>query len=143
MRYNVYMTTTSSTSTTTTHDTGNGETIETGHACNPWGVTAFTHSATRTFKTERGAIAWLARRGYAADGTRLPEPTPGQRHAGEPCRWAHERGCRGRLVGERCATIAPGRYRPDPAGDIVILTCSRCGQAHGKVTFRSLVPEAG
>jgi len=33
---------------------------------------ALTHSASKTFKTERAATAWLVRRGYDIDGSRLP-----------------------------------------------------------------------
>jgi hypothetical protein len=52
-------------------DIGNNETIVTGYTKYDWGYTAFTHAESRShFKTERGAIAWLAKRGYNADGTR-------------------------------------------------------------------------
>jgi len=54
--------------TTRTDDIGNNETIVTGYSRNTWGFTALTHSDSRTFKTERGAIAWLARKGYDANG---------------------------------------------------------------------------
>jgi hypothetical protein len=33
---------------------------------------ALTRTHSKTFKTERGAVAWLARAGYNADGTRTP-----------------------------------------------------------------------
>jgi hypothetical protein len=58
------------TQTLTTHDRGNNETVVTGYSKNDWGYTALTLVESKTFKTERGAIAWLAKRGYKADGTR-------------------------------------------------------------------------
>lgn len=42
-------------------------------------------------------------------------------------------GCQGRLVLEPHTQFAPGRYRPDAEGDIVLLVCPQCGQSHGRV----------
>ena len=56
---------------TQTHDLGNNETVSTGIAPNNDGTyTALTRVESKTFKTERGAFDWLARRGYHADGTK-------------------------------------------------------------------------
>jgi glutamine cyclotransferase len=60
------------TQTLTTRDLGNNESISTGYVKNANGTfTALTYAQSKTFKTERGAIAWLARRSYNADGTRM------------------------------------------------------------------------
>ena len=59
---------------TTTHDFGNNSTRSTGavkQADGTWLCLTFVDS--KELKTERGAIAWLARRGYDADGSRLPQ----------------------------------------------------------------------
>lgn len=53
------------------HELTNNETIRTGVFPQAGGgFVALTRSASKTFKTERGAVAWLAQRGYSADGTR-------------------------------------------------------------------------
>ena len=61
------------------HDLGNNESVATGYEAVPpgqygnlprGGFVALTRTQSATFKTERGAIAWLARRGYNPDGTR-------------------------------------------------------------------------
>ena len=61
---------TTNTAGLTTHDFGNNETHATGATRTADGWLALTLVESRTFKTERGAIAWLARRGYRADGSR-------------------------------------------------------------------------
>ena len=55
----------------TKHDLGNNETVATGYTRDGAGFLALTRTESKEFKTERGAIRWLARRGYAADGSRL------------------------------------------------------------------------
>jgi len=61
---------------TTQHDIGNNETVSIGYV-DQGNITdgprflALTHVESRAFKTERGAIAWLKRRGYDAHGRRL------------------------------------------------------------------------
>lgn len=48
-----------------------GEGLTTGMSQNDSGTwTALTHSASKTFKTERGAAKWLAGRGYLPNGER-------------------------------------------------------------------------
>lgn len=37
------------------------------------GYTALTHASSKTFKSKGGALRWLKKRGYAADGSRLSE----------------------------------------------------------------------
>jgi hypothetical protein len=67
-RHTRYMNTTQ---TLTHRDLGNNESVATGYAKNSDGTfTALTNVQSKTFKTERGAVAWLAKRGYNADGTR-------------------------------------------------------------------------
>jgi hypothetical protein len=56
---------------TTHHDMGNNETLSTGINALPDGTfLALTLTASKSFKTERGAVRWLDARGYRADGTR-------------------------------------------------------------------------
>ncbi len=60
---------------TTKHDLGNNESAATGYelvntTAGPRYM-ALTRASSQMFKTERGAIKWLARRGYAADGGRI------------------------------------------------------------------------
>lgn len=58
---------------TTTLELGNNERISRGMVANANGTfLALTYAASKTFKTERGAIAWLAKRGLNPDGTYLP-----------------------------------------------------------------------
>jgi hypothetical protein len=65
------MTTKATTGTLTTHERGNNETLVTGYARQSDGTyTALTLAQSKTLKTERGAIRWLADRGYNPDGTR-------------------------------------------------------------------------
>lgn len=54
-----------------TLDLGNNEALSTGIAKTESGYLALTLTQSKTFKTEKGAIAWLAKRGYKADGTRF------------------------------------------------------------------------
>ena len=54
----------------TTHTMGNHESYSTGMTRDGAGWLCLTATESRTLKSERGAIAWLARRGYRADGTR-------------------------------------------------------------------------
>lgn len=54
----------------TSHDLGNNETRSTGMTRDGNGWLCLTGVESAWLKTERGAIAWLARRGYRADGTR-------------------------------------------------------------------------
>jgi hypothetical protein len=63
-------TTRSTTGTITQHDLGNNESISTGYFELHGEYIAMTRVESKTFKTERGAVAWLAKRGYNADGTR-------------------------------------------------------------------------
>lgn len=56
-----------------THNNGNNETIATGIAANTDGTfTALTLTASKTFRTQAGAVRWLSRRGYQANGVRKP-----------------------------------------------------------------------
>ena len=55
----------------TTYDLGNNEGFVVGVFAEPDGrYLALTAHASKRFKTTKGAEAWLARRGYNADGTR-------------------------------------------------------------------------
>lgn len=56
-----------------THDLGNNESAVVGMARNADGTyTALTRTESKAdFKTEGGAIRWLARRGYDAEGNRV------------------------------------------------------------------------
>jgi hypothetical protein len=56
--------------TTTRTDLGNNERISRGIVRTSGGYLALTFAASKEFKTEAGAIKWLARRGINADGTR-------------------------------------------------------------------------
>ena len=56
--------------TTKTHELGNGDFLATGYVFHDGIYTAMTRIDSRDFKTEKGAIAWLARWGYSADGKR-------------------------------------------------------------------------
>jgi hypothetical protein len=49
---------------------GNNETLSTGVFPSESGWTALTLTQSKSFKTVKGAIAWLAKRGYNADGTK-------------------------------------------------------------------------
>ncbi|MFI5296646.1 MAG: DUF1391 family protein [Polyangiales bacterium] len=53
------------------HDRGNTESRVTGIACDRGRYTALTLAESASFKTERGAVRWLERRGYGPDGERL------------------------------------------------------------------------
>jgi hypothetical protein len=53
-----------------TQDQGNNETKSRGIFELHGRFTALTFSESKTFKTCKGAEAWLARRGYNADGSR-------------------------------------------------------------------------
>jgi hypothetical protein len=53
-----------------TQDQGNGETKSRGVFELHGRFTALTFAESKTFKTRKGAEAWLARRGYNADGSR-------------------------------------------------------------------------
>lgn len=56
---------------TKSHDMGNNESLATGIDENSDGTyTALTLSASKTFKTLKGATKWLAARGYKANGER-------------------------------------------------------------------------
>jgi len=53
----------------TSQDLGNNETISNGIAKNSDGTfTALTFSQSKSFKTEKGAIKWLEKRGYDKNG---------------------------------------------------------------------------
>ena len=52
-------------------DLGNNESATIGVVEVPGGFLALTLSSSKTFKTMRGAVAWLAVRGYKANGARL------------------------------------------------------------------------
>lgn len=54
-----------------TTDLGNNESTSRGMTRCGDGWLALTSVESRTLKTERGAIAWLARRGLRADGSRV------------------------------------------------------------------------
>jgi hypothetical protein len=64
------MNTTQTDATLTTHHMNNNESVSTGYFELHGEYVAMTRVDSKTFKTERGAIAWLAKRGYNADGTR-------------------------------------------------------------------------
>jgi hypothetical protein len=53
-----------------TQDQGNNETISRGIFELHGKFTALTFSESKTFKTRKGAEAWLAARGYNPDGSR-------------------------------------------------------------------------
>lgn len=55
----------------TRHDTGDGSTVATGYEADRGCFVAMTRAESQDFKTERGAITWLARRGYSANGERI------------------------------------------------------------------------
>ncbi len=56
------------------HDLGNNESVGTGMQQQSDGMwLCLTRTQSKWLKTEKGAVAWLARRGYAPDGTRLPD----------------------------------------------------------------------
>lgn len=56
---------------TTEHDMGNNETLSTGINALPDGTfLALTLTASKTFKTERGATKWLDARGYQSNGSK-------------------------------------------------------------------------
>lgn len=52
-------------------DLGNNESRSTGYSRYEQGFLAMTNVESKWLKTERGAVAWLARRGYGADGRRI------------------------------------------------------------------------
>lgn len=52
-------------------DLGNNESVSRGMTRCGDGWLALTSVESRTFKTERGAVAWLARRGLRADGSKV------------------------------------------------------------------------
>lgn len=54
-----------------TQDQGNNETISRGIFELHGRFTALTFSESNTFKTRKGAEAWLARRGINPDGSRM------------------------------------------------------------------------
>lgn len=58
---------------TTRHDLGNNETVSTGYQHTEQGYLCLTRTESKWLKTERGAIAWLNRRGYDAQGRRISE----------------------------------------------------------------------
>lgn len=58
-----------------TVDLGNNESRSIGVAPSGDGFIALTLSQSKRFKTRGGAERWLARRGYAPDGSRLPDPS--------------------------------------------------------------------
>lgn len=65
------------------HDLGNNESVATGVAkMGDREYLALTRTHSKTFKTERGAVAWLARVGINADGTRIPRRIQPKRTAG-------------------------------------------------------------
>lgn len=53
-----------------TQDQGNNETISRGVFALHGRFTALTFAESKTFKTRKGAEAWLAQRGYNPDGSR-------------------------------------------------------------------------
>ena len=63
------MTTTSQ--TVTAIDLGNNESMSAGRERDGAGWRAWTWRESAAFKTERGAVAWLARRGFRADGSKV------------------------------------------------------------------------
>lgn len=58
---------------TTTHYLGNTDTIATGYFAHDGVFTAMTRVQCKEFKTEAGAIRWLAARGYDAQGRRVSQ----------------------------------------------------------------------
>ena len=55
----------------TKHSLTNNDTLTTGINKKANGAyLALTHSASKTYKTYKGAEKWLAKRGYNADGTK-------------------------------------------------------------------------
>ena len=52
-------------------DLGNNESVSVGVSRLNEGFVAMTLTQSKTFKTEKGAIAWLKKRGYNSDGTRI------------------------------------------------------------------------
>lgn len=54
-----------------TIDLGNNESRSIGVEVTSDGFLALTLSQSKTFKSLRGAVAWLARRGYSPTGERL------------------------------------------------------------------------
>lgn len=54
-----------------TTNLGNNESVSRGMTRCGDGWLALTSVESKTFKTERGAVAWLARRGLRADGSRV------------------------------------------------------------------------
>lgn len=55
-----------------TLETGNGESLVCGVVRNIDGTfTALTYTTSRTFKTQRGATEWLARKGFDSSGNRI------------------------------------------------------------------------
>jgi hypothetical protein len=55
---------------TTTTDCGNNESAVRGVVQDADSFLALTFTDSRTFKSYSGAVAWLAKRGYNADGTK-------------------------------------------------------------------------
>lgn len=56
----------------TTRDMGNNESLTTGYDFyGEQGYLALTNTESKWFKTERGAIQWLARRGYDPQGGKV------------------------------------------------------------------------
>lgn len=54
------------------HDLGNNESVSTGYRfMGEQGYLALTRAESKWFKTEAGAVRWLARRGYDAHGERI------------------------------------------------------------------------
>lgn len=57
---------------TTAHHIGNNEVISTGYRfMGEQGYLALTSTESKWFKTETGAVKWLARRGYTPTGARI------------------------------------------------------------------------
>lgn len=61
-----------------TQDLGNNESLSRGVFLQNDGFDgtrycAMTFSQSKAFSTQAGAVRWLAKRGYAADGRRLPD----------------------------------------------------------------------
>jgi hypothetical protein len=52
-------------------DMGNNEVATVGVVADGDGYLALTFTASKSFKTRRGAVAWLARRGFTASGQRI------------------------------------------------------------------------
>lgn len=55
----------------TQHNMGNNETLTTGICEQDGQFVALTLTASKWFRTRKGAERWLAARGYAPDGSRL------------------------------------------------------------------------